>query len=112
MFLGNYFLHIEKGNRVSVPSRFRKELRSFVFIAADKKAGCLSIIPGGSKYIPRKSVKTRIDSHGRIGIPASLRMIFPKSEVAFLGVGDCLEIWDKERWKNYSEMHILSGRKG
>lgn len=47
-----------------------------------------------------------VDRSGRILLPERLvQLAGLKHEVVLLGVGDHLEIWDAERWQNYSDQN-------
>ena len=50
-----------------------------------------------------------IDKQGRFLIPQSLRSYADiKKEVAIIGVSNRIEIWDKEKWEQYSNDSSLN----
>jgi MraZ protein len=49
-----------------------------------------------------KSTPTELDSAGRITLPPTfLAHAGITKDVVVVGTGDCLEIWDRERWHAY-----------
>ena len=121
MFLGTYLVSITSGKRTAIPSVFRNGLGQSLILAkwyeeclvlVNKEAlnALLTRITGGSKSIvePIRQTEHFIFSSGfevmpddqwRIVIPERL-MSYAKlgEQVYFLGVGDRVEIWNKEMW--------------
>ncbi|MDD5145028.1 MAG: division/cell wall cluster transcriptional repressor MraZ [Candidatus Pacebacteria bacterium] len=101
MFFGEHDSHVV-GNRISIPIRLRKGMGDSVFLAPDKRSGCVSLIPCESDHlISRDALRAEIDLYNRIQIPNSLSKFFPNRDIVFLGVGNSIEVWDREKWKDY-----------
>ena len=125
MFIGEYIHTLDSKNRIIMPAKFREELGD-IFIITKGLDGCLTVytleqweillskleqLPTTKKEtrlyvrgITAKATECKCDLQGRIQIPA-----FLKSEAdlikqcAFVGVGDHVELWSKERWDSYYE---------
>lgn len=124
--LGTYEHTLDSKSRLSVPTRFRSSLSGPLVLAQDFER-CLTIWPqeaydaetdgmlstlarGGSRS--RKLLRFRmanafhgeLDGSGRVGIPARLaEWAGLQREVAVIGAGDHLEVWDREAWAQYNE---------
>lgn len=125
MFRGRYEYVIDSKGRVSVPSRFREILQTqygsedLVLTAYDS---CVVAFPSEEwrkweerlkelpllraetkrffRYFLSGAVDCRIDDHGRLLIPAQLRIqAHLKKEVVFVGMLKGFEIWDKGLWE-------------
>ncbi len=127
MIIGTYFHTIDDKNRLSLPSKFRKEMgRSvvvtpgldsclFVFTATEweKISERLSGNEGSmfkadnrslNRYLLGMAVEIEVDSAGRMLIPDHLRKRAKlTSQVVFIGVRDRVEIWDEATWKQYAQ---------
>jgi MraZ protein len=120
MFIGEYTHSIDDKKRLSVPSRFRKELgkKAVVTHGLDK---CLAIYPMDewkefanslahlskgkaedrqfSRFILSGATEVDVDSVGRILIPEHLKLSAHLSEkVVLAGVYDHIELWDGDAW--------------
>lgn len=111
-------------NRVSLPSRFRKELGSTVIVTRGldtclfayspkawekivSKFADLSLAKSGVRSVNRfflaGAAELEIDSAGRMLIPPVLtRFAGLKDKVVLAGINDRIEIWDETRWKEYT----------
>ena len=121
MFLGTYLVSVTSGKRTSIPSVFRQKLGESLILAkwyeeclvlVNKSSldALLTRITGGSGSIvePIRQTEHFIfasgfdvmpDEQGRIVIPERLASYAKLGEtVYFLGVGDRVEIWNKEIW--------------
>jgi MraZ protein len=127
MLLGTYQAKFVLGRRVAVPAVLRKELGD-TFILAKWYEGCLVLIgksswdallkrlTGGMEMIvePIRETEHFIyasayevvpDEQGRIIIPERLSAYSGLGEeVYFLGVGDRVEIWNKEAWEEKEKL--------
>lgn len=124
MLIGEYLHTIDNKNRLSVPSKFRKELGStvvvtrgldkclFLYTVSEWKvlAEKLAKLPLG-KSATRSFVRTMIagatdldiDSLGRILLPDYLKVYSGLQEAAVIvGLYNRVEIWNPEIWNNYS----------
>lgn len=127
MIIGTYFHTIDDKNRLSLPSKFRKEMGKrlvvtpgldsclFVFTAEEwekiserlsgrqesmLKADNRSL----NRYLLGMAVEIEVDAAGRMLIPDHLRSRAKLSEkVVFIGVRDRVEIWDEAIWKSYAQ---------
>lgn len=125
MLIGEYLHTIDNKNRLSVPSKFRKELGStiivtrgldkclFLYTVEEWKvlAEKLAKLPWG-KAETRSFVRTMIagatdvevDSLGRILLPDYLKVYAGLKEAAtIVGLYNRVEIWNPELWNKYSE---------
>lgn len=121
MYLGTYLVSVTSGKRVSIPFVFRQELGPNLIIAKWYE-NCLVLvnepawdallerITGGEgmvikpirvseQFIFTSAYKVGADEQGRIVLPDSLVAYASLGEqIYFLGVGDRIEIWNKEVW--------------
>lgn len=123
MLIGKYFHNVDAKGRVSMPAKFRDSLGG-QFILSCGRGQCLQIysmeewtrfkdellaLRGSDanklrKAIFSNSVDCEIDSQGRILLPAEYRGFAKISrEVAFIGMCDHAEIWDRESWEKQTE---------
>lgn len=122
MFLGTYLVSVTSGKRISIPSVFRENLGKEL-VLSQWYEGCLVLVAKGSLNLllgritgDQKSIIEPIrktehfifassfdvvpDEQGRIVIPDRLVNYAKLSDqVYFLGVGDRVEIWNKEVWE-------------
>ena len=124
MLLGEYNHNIDDKGRVSVPSKFRDDLGTS-FIVTKGLDNCLfayskeewTKFEDKLKTLPLTNPNARnfirfffsgateceIDKLGRINIPQSLREYASLGkEVAIIGVSTRVEIWNREKWNNYT----------
>lgn len=130
MLIGEYIHTIDAKNRISLPSKFRKELGkavivtpgldSCLFVFTKKEwekvsarlsdnGGDLSFLKGDqrsfNRYMFGRAVEAEVDSIGRILIPDFLKeRIGLKDSAAIIGVKDRVEIWNDKTWKENQEM--------
>ncbi len=126
MFIGQYNHTIDTKGRLSIPSKFREQLGD-EFVITRGMDGCLFAydkdnwnelheklkdLPNLSKeaarflyrYFFTGAMEVEVDKQGRILLPASLRAIAKlERNVVLAGVGDCIEIWDEEKWNAIEE---------
>ena len=120
MLLGEYSHNLDTKGRVSIPAKFRDDLGSS-FIVTKGLDNCLFIYskqewttfesklktlpltnPNARNFI-RFATECEIDKQGRINIPQNLREYAGiTKEVYVIGVATRVEIWDKEKWDNYT----------
>ncbi|OGM83516.1 hypothetical protein A2434_01305 [Candidatus Woesebacteria bacterium RIFOXYC1_FULL_41_14] len=122
MFLGTYLASVTSGKRISVPSIFRENLgkelvlsqwyeECLVLVSKSSLNSLLGRITGSQEtiiepirktehFIYASSYEVVPDEQGRIVIPDRLLAYANlKDQVYFLGVGDRVEIWNKEIWE-------------
>jgi MraZ protein len=125
MLIGEFRHTIDDKNRLSLPSKFRKEmgknvvvtpgLDSCLFIFTMKQwekisgrlsAGESSILQadnrGFNRFLLGGAVEVEVDAVGRMLLPEHIRERAKlKKEVVFIGVGDRAELWDESVWSAY-----------
>ena len=126
MLIGEYLHTIDQKNRLSVPSKFRKELGNVVVVSRGldeclflypveiwKKLaeGLVAELPWG-KAENRSFVRSMvagaadvgIDSLGRILLPENLKKFASlEKEAMVVGLYNRVEIWNPEIWQSYSD---------
>ncbi|MEK9201728.1 MAG: division/cell wall cluster transcriptional repressor MraZ [Patescibacteria group bacterium] len=126
MLIGEYTHTIDDKNRISLPSKFRKEIGKKLIISRGLDR-CLFLYPteewkkeisgklstlttgqadvrGFSRFMLAGAVEAEVDSIGRILIPDFLREFAGlKGEVVFAGVNNRVEIWQEKRWIEYKK---------
>lgn len=121
MFVGTYLVSVTSGKRTSIPVVFRQKLgqslilakwyeECLVLVNASSLDALLTRITGGSQsivepirqtehFIFASGFEVMPDEQGRIVIPERLASYANLGDqVYFLGVGDRVEIWNKEIW--------------
>lgn len=122
MLLGTYYGVLSPKRRCAVPSLFRKILGDSLVIAKWYEE-CLVLVgtSGWNALLKRLTAKTEIitapvrdtdrfilgsafelswDEQGRVVIPEILaKYAGLGAEIVFLGLGDRVEIWDKQKWE-------------
>ncbi|MFA6407998.1 MAG: division/cell wall cluster transcriptional repressor MraZ [Candidatus Paceibacterota bacterium] len=124
MFLGEYLHTLDPKNRISVPSKFRKELGRVVVVtrgldnclyiysrkAWEKEARIYASEVNGSaarrglaRLFLAGSSEVEVDSAGRVLIPEHLKAFASiKDKAVIAGVADRVEIWEEQSWKKYT----------
>lgn len=120
-FVGEYQHTLDEKGRVALPARFR-ELLGPRFILARGLDECLFIYPQDewdklvdklksmpiaqsdfrsfARYFLAGAVEVETDKQGRFVLPSHLREHAGLTrEVSILGVGNRLEIWDRNKWE-------------
>ncbi len=130
MLIGEYTHTQDEKKRISLPSKFRKELGKKVVIthgldnclflytmkewgAIAEKLGGLSMgaadTRGFNRIMLAGAVEIEIDSNGRVLIPEFLREFAGlQSKVVFAGVHTRVEVWNEDRWKEYKTRILKS----
>jgi MraZ protein len=123
MLIGEFKHTIDDKNRVSLPSKFRKEVGKKVIVTHGldnclflytlkewetiaKQLGSLGMgqadTRGFNRYILASAAEVLVDSVGRILIPENLRnAIGIKNKIVFAGLYNRIEIWEDEAWDKY-----------
>lgn len=123
MLIGEYTHTIDPKKRLSLPSKFRKELGKKVIVTRGLD-NCLFVYPivewkkiseklaelpmgqsdtrGFNRFILSGAVEAVIDSLGRILLPDFLKDFASlKDKVVVAGVQTRIEVWDEKRWNEY-----------
>lgn len=126
MLIGEYTHTIDDKNRLSLPSKFRKEMGKkvvltpgldkciFVFSQSEwkkisEKLSQSSMLSADSRSFNRfllgGAVETEVDSIGRILIPDFLKSRATlTSKVAVVGVQTRVELWSDSAWTEYKKV--------
>jgi MraZ protein len=125
LFMGTYNPRLDEKGRLFIPAKFRERLAGGVVVTRGQEK-CLVVWPEdvfadeAARVMerPRESRGGRdvtrsffagaedgaLDKQGRVVIPASLRGYAGLTkDVAVIGMGTYLEIWDSVRWLAYDE---------
>ena len=124
MFLGEYLHTFDSKNRISIPSKFRKDLGRVVVVtrgldhclnvysrkAWEKEARGYAAEVNGSaarrglaRLFLAGSSEGEVDRSGRVLIPEHLKSFASIKEMAVIaGVADRVEIWEEHAWKKYT----------
>ena len=130
MFIGEYKHTIDTKKRLSIPSKFRKELEGSAVITRgldncliiypvkewDKMAKKLESLPTSqiearnfARIILSGASECELDKLGRILIPDFLKNYADlKKNVSILGLSNRIEIWDEEKWQEYKKKTEMS----
>jgi len=129
MFYGEYHHSLDSKDRVIIPSRFREIFKDnyseklfitrgldqclFVFTEEDwktqeKKFRSLPFTSADGRRFNRLlfsgAVDILVDRQGRVLIPSFLKEYAGiKEDVVIIGASDRVEIWSKEKWKDFYE---------
>ena len=125
MFMGEYNHTIDPKGRLIVPTKFREQLGE-AFVIAKGNDGCLAIytndaweafmkkiqsLPANKdirtyvRAIAGSAVPVETDKQGRILIPGNLREYAGlDKDVVLAGVIDKIEVWDKDRWNEQTDI--------
>ena len=123
MYIGEYYHSLDTKNRLFLPARFRGKNKGFVITKG--LDGCLNLYDSESwknvlKKINELSLSNKfeqrafkrallsganelkVDSQGRVLIPLNLKKYAGiNTDSVIIGVGDRIEIWDKNIWEKY-----------
>lgn len=126
MLIGLYLSGLGENRRTAIPKRFLEELGKDLVIAKwyedclvlvntsfwegllKRLTGGLGVVSQGVRNIERfilgSAFETEPDDQGRIVIPEPLaKFAGLGKEIAFLGLVDRVEIWDKEIWERRAD---------
>jgi MraZ protein len=124
MFLGDYQHTLDAKGRVSLPAKFRNEMTGKLVIAKGFDT-CLAVYSVAEwekftevilsradfdpdvrqlrRQLTSGSNEVELDSAGRVSLPQNLReWAGLKKDVAVIGNGNRIEIWDSEKWAEYN----------
>ena len=125
MFMGEFSHSIDNKNRVIIPAKFRDELGD-KFVLTKGLDDCLFAYPmeewhnveskfkklsftradarAFSRFFFSGAAEIEVDKQGRALIPANLADYAGlNKDLMIIGVSSRFEIWDKEKWAEYSE---------
>ncbi len=124
MLMGEYNHSLDPKGRLIIPSKLREQLGD-VFVVSKGLDGCLFAFPNRewqkfeaklqalpitnkdarkfSRYFLAGAADVELDKQGRALIPQTLREAAHLSkDVVLCGVGNRVEIWDKDVWNDFS----------
>ncbi len=126
MLIGEYKHALDEKNRLSMPSKFRKEMGRRVVIApgldnclfvfalkewqkiADKLSRSSMLASDNrsfNRFMFGGAVEAEVDSIGRVLLPDFLRERGNlKNKVVIIGVQNRLEIWNERAWDDYKQI--------
>lgn len=124
MFLGEYLHTFDSKNRISIPSKFRKDLGRAVVVtrgldhcvylysrkAWERQAHTYAESVNGTaaerglaRLFLAGSFEVDVDGAGRVLVPENLKAFASIQEKAVIaGVADRVEIWEEAAWRKYS----------
>ena len=124
MFLGEYLHTFDSKNRISLPSKFRKDLGRVVVVtrgldhclyvysrrAWEKEARAYAEEVNGNaarrglaRLFLAGSAEAEVDRTGRVLIPEHLKSFASIKEKAVIaGIADRVEIWEEDAWQKYT----------
>ncbi len=125
MLIGEYTHTVDEKKRISLPSKFRKEVGKKIVVThgldnclflyqtkewekISEKLASLGMgqsdTRGFNRFLLAGAVEIDVDSNGRILIPDFLREFAQLGEkVVFAGVHNRIEIWNDARWTEYKK---------
>ncbi len=125
MLIGEYTHSQDEKNRISLPSKFRKEIGKTIVVThgldnclfiygvkewkkISEKLGNLSIGQADTRsfnrFILAGASEVEVDSIGRILIPEYLRDYAKLSgKIVFAGVHNRIEVWNESTWTDYKK---------
>jgi MraZ protein len=125
MLIGEYKHTLDDKKRISLPSKFRREVGKKVVVTRGLD-GCLFLYPikewqeiskkigelgmgqadrrGFNRFMLAGASEIDVDSVGRILIPEHLRSFASiTSKVVFAGVYNRVEVWNEDSWESYKD---------
>lgn len=124
MFIGEYLHILDPKNRISLPSKFRKDLGRAVVMTRGldrclfvypkkewkKEAEVRAVHAGGTaagrglaRLFLAGAMEAEVDAAGRVLIPDHLKMFAGLRDKAVIaGVAGRIEIWDAKAWQKYT----------
>ena len=103
-FRGTFDHTLDAKNRLTVPAKFRAALADGVVLARGSER-CVEVWPAADyERLHGAAFDTELDGAGRVGLPPKLlEHAGLAREVAIVGAGDSLEIWDRGAWSSVDE---------
>jgi len=125
MLIGEYTHTLDDKKRISLPSKFRKQVGKKIVVTRgldqclflytlsewreiSRKIGELGMGQanrrGFNRFMLAGASEVSVDSVGRILIPEHLRKFaLITSKVVFAGVYNRIEVWDEKKWSDYKK---------
>lgn len=127
MYIGQHIHSFDSKNRIFLPAKFRAKHKSFIITRGLENCLYLYDLQGWEKVLEKLETlaladkiqerafkrallsgayEAPVDVQGRILIPQSLQQHAKiTSEIMIIGVGNRLELWDKDVWNEYFRTH-------
>ncbi|MBN2404230.1 MAG: division/cell wall cluster transcriptional repressor MraZ [Coriobacteriia bacterium] len=124
MFLGEHQHTLDAKGRVSLPAKFRAQMTGSLVVSkglenclyvhsSDEYTQFLGQLTDRGDFDPKfrkvrrffssGALETELDSAGRISVSSNLREYAGlDKDVAVIGNGDRIELWDAEKWAAYN----------
>jgi MraZ protein len=125
MLIGEYKHTLDDKKRISLPSKFRREVGKKIVVTRGLD-GCLFMYPikewqeisrkigelgmgqadrrGFNRFMLAGASEIEVDSVGRILIPEHLRSFAQiNTKVVFAGVYNRVEVWNEDSWEAYKD---------
>ena len=128
MFSGEFSQNLDQKNRIIIPAKLRNNLGSNFYItrgledsiyiytqdmwnSLNEKLSKLSLTKKSHRLLSRfflsGASELSFDKTGRILVPKSLKEFANlEKECIFIGVGDHIELWSKEKWNSYMDENM------
>jgi MraZ protein len=126
MLIGEYEHTLDPKKRLSLPSKWRKELGKTLVVTRGLDT-CLFVYPRGewqkitarigqlplgqadtrsfNRFFLSGAVEVEVDSVGRILVPDFLKdFAMLKTTVILAGIHNRIEIWDEKKWNDYKRV--------
>lgn len=130
MLMGEYKHIIDAKGRVTIPARFRAELKDNFVVTRGLDRDCLSAYSSErwqriadnlsritltsevgrklSRILLGNAVECEVDKMGRILLPQNLRIRAGLDKnVVLVGLGDRIEIWDESNWNKLNAPDVF-----
>ena len=109
MFMGEYQHSVDAKGRLIIPSKYREQLGEKM---VEKFAG-LNLLKESERKFKRQFIagasECEFDKQGRILLPASLRThVGIDKDVVLAGMMERIEIWDKDRWEQATNIDDMN----
>ncbi|WP_125762665.1 division/cell wall cluster transcriptional repressor MraZ [Companilactobacillus hulinensis] len=125
MFMGEFHHTIDSKGRIIIPAKFRKEIGD-IFVITRGMDGCLfgySMAQWGkleaqldklpltkkdarafTRFFYSAAAEVEFDKQGRVNLSTSLTEFAKlKKNCVVVGVSDRIEIWDEDKWTEFSQ---------
>lgn len=128
MLLGQVNNRLDDKNRLSFPSKFKRELGNKLIITQNMEGSLLvvsatrykTLLEGTEnkpfifeevremqRFLFGSAEEVELDEKGRFILPEHLKLYSDiTKEAVFVGLYNRVEIWDKKRWEEYNKSHL------
>ena len=125
MLIGEFRNKLADGFRVAFPKKFRSEMGEKLILAQGYEGCLIAVSPQSwdqlvldaasgpfvsqsvrdtTRFILGSAAEVELDEQGRFVVPENLREAAGiKDEIAFLGLGRWVEVWDLSHWAEHKK---------